>query len=733
MPLSLLFYSKTPGSDRKTPTTLLILGTLLVVLIGLALWIAFPKSYGVFPLDDAYIHLVYIANLSETGTLSFNLGELSTGTSSPLWVVINTGLVVLGVPPYWSVLALSLFMFVAVLILTSVISRRIALSLNFGDPISSILGLLAGLLIAINGNIIWLSLSGMETLMFIALGLLTVLSYENYRYKILTGILCGLLLLTHPSGIALIAALLVVSLARGEWKTPSIGLISTTLVILPYLLFSLLVNGDILPTTGRGKVLTYVDSGFDISAMMAFLKAFIQYQSFLPQHYVLLAAILISLAVFMGVRVQGKSIDDLWKITKTGAGRIYSQPFDGNRIAQSMSTFMKSSTMVNQNLLMTLLISWGIAHLLMYAISFRILLHHTRYLSNEYIILTILGVIAIGYLHKSLTRIPISVGLIPIAVIASAITCINWSHLYHNNIRQISDEYIQMASWVSSNTPKNATIAAFDVGILKYISGRHIIDLGGIISRDAHECLALRSCGQFLHNSDADYIMYSRNPDVDVYNGIYKAVYEGPMLLTQKPLVHYSYPQYTAPTLTHSHRLDMYEITGWYPKTKTGVLEAFKYDDAGFQPLGNTVDNTLELVGYIIDYRQIEKIPYHPLFINFTFYFRTLEKLSHPYWVHMQILSEDLETEYLYSRHVPTHNLVSPESWTIGEIIKDHHIRPMPEDLPVGVYAIRLTISRDKQLEPEKLESYEWISLGRIANYENRLKPIPVGIADNGN
>ena len=191
MPLSLLFYSKTLGSDRKTPTTLLILGTLLVVLIGLALWIAFPKSYGVFPLDDAYIHLVYIANLSETGTLSFTLGELSTGTSSPLWVVINTGLVVLGVPPYWSVLALSLFMFVAVLILTTVISRRIALSLNFGDPISSILGLLAGLLIAINGNIIWLSLSGMETLMFIALGLLTVLSYENYRYKILTGILCG--------------------------------------------------------------------------------------------------------------------------------------------------------------------------------------------------------------------------------------------------------------------------------------------------------------------------------------------------------------------------------------------------------------------------------------------------------------------------------------------------------------------------------------------------------------
>ena len=99
----------------------------------------------------------------------------------------------------------------------------------------------------------------------------------------------------------------------------------------------------------------------------------------------------------------------------------------------------------------------------------------------------------------------------------------------------------------------------------------------------------------------------------------------------------------------------------------------------------------------------------------------------------MQILSEDLETEYLYSRHVPTHNLVSAESWPIGEVIKDHHIRPIPESLPVGVYAIRLTVLRDKQLELEKMESYDWISLGRIANYENRLKPIPVGISTNNN
>ena len=598
---------------------------------------------------------------------------------------------------------------------------------------SSLLGLLASLLIAINGNIIWLSLSGMETMMFIALGLLTSLSYVYYRYKILTGVLCGLLLLTHPSGIALIATLVGISLIRGEWKILLRGLGTTVLVIIPYLLFSFLVNGDILPTTGRGKVLTYVASGFNILEIWYFFKAFIRYQSFLPQHYVLLVAIFISAGLFLWVRLQGKSLHDLWSVCRTQAAQIYTQRINGEQISRSLSTFIKSSPMTNQHLLMTLLISWGLAHFLMYAISFRILLHHTRYLSNEYIILTILGVIAIGYVHKTFTRIPITVALIPIAVIAATIACINWSNLYHNNIRQIASEYIEMADWASTNTPKTATIAAFDVGILKYISGRHVIDLGGIISRNTHECLATRSCGQFLYNSGADYIMYSRNPDVDVYNGIYKAVYEGPMLLTQRPLFHTSYPQYTAPTLTHSHRLDMYEITGWYPKTNTGVLKAFQYDDTSFQPLGETIDSTLELVGYLIDYRQIEKIPYHPLFLNFTFYFRAIDQLTHPYWIHMQILSEDLETVYLYSRHVPTHNLVSSDKWPIGEVIKDHHIRPMPEDLPVGVYAIRLAMSQKKELDFEKLESYDWISLGRIANYENRMNPILVGVSAEDN
>jgi hypothetical protein len=348
------------------------------------------------------------------------------------------------------------------------------------------------------------------------------------------------------------------------------------------------------------------------------------------------------------------------------------------------------------------------------------------------VILTILAAISVGYIHKHITKLPVGILLIAISLSSAVITCVSWGSLYHNNIRQIEGEYIQMANWTAQNTEREAKIAAFDVGILKYFSNRHIVDLGGIISREAHDCLSKQSCGGFLHDSGAAYIMYSRNPDVDVYNGIYKAEYEGPVLLTQKPLVNFDYPQYTAPTLTHSHRLDMYQILGWSPKSNAGALNAFKYDGVAFELSEEIISDELELVGYLIDHRQIEKIPYHPLFLNFTFYFRAITQLQQPYWVHMQILSEDLEHIYLYSRHIPTHNLIKPTLWPVGDIIKDHHIRPIPEELPPGPYTIRIVISHEKELDDEKLESYPWIYIGRLINHENRLQPVTIRETDNG-
>jgi hypothetical protein len=727
-----LFHPKQFIKYSGTATVLFLTGLILAIGIGITVWSLFPKIYGVLPLDDAYIHLVYISNLASSGTLSFNIGELSTGTSSPLWTAINAGLVSIGIDAYWAVLYTSLVMFGAILVLTAVITRNIARGIELNETVSSCIAIFATLLLAVNGNLIWLSLSGMETMMFIALGLLSIVSFHRYKFNAITGILCGLLLLTHPSGIALLGPLAVIGLLKGGRSGVIRGLIATMLVVLPYLLFSFLVNGDILPTTGRGKVLTYVDSGFDLSDMFNFIKGFINYQVYLPQHYILIASLALCLSLLLWRNIQGCSIQNTWGNITKQLSTLYREHVNGTKITSNVHGFIQNTPLLQKHLLVTLLITWGASHLFMYAISFRILLHHTRYLSNEYVILTILAAIGVGYIHKHITKLPIGILLMAIALSSAVITCVSWSSLYHNNIRQIEGEYIKMADWTAQNTQSEARIAAFDVGILKYFSNRHIIDLGGIISREAHDCLLVQSCGGFLYDSEADYIMYSRNPDVDVYNGIYKAEYEGPMLLTQKPLVYFDYPQYTAPTLTHSHRLDMYQILGWSPKSNYGALNAFKYDGTAFEPAGEIISDEFELVGYLIDHRQIEKIPYHPLFLNVTFYFRAITQLQQPYWVHMQILSEDLEHIYFYSRHIPTHNLVKPTTWPIGDIIKDHHIRAIPEELSPGVYTIRIVISHEKELDGEKLESYPWIDIGHLINHENRLKPVTIVATNKG-
>jgi len=727
-----LFHPKQFIRYFSRSNVLFLIGLTLAIGLGITTWSLFPKIYGILPLDDAYIHLVYISNLATSGTLSFNLGELSTGTSSPLWTIVNAGLVRVGIDPYWAVLSTSLVMFGLTLVLTAVITRNIARSIDLNETVSPCIAIFATLLLAVNGNLIWLSLSGMETMMFIALGLLSIISFRRYRFNAITGILCGLLLLTHPSGIALIGPLVIIGLLKGDRSGIFKGLIATFLVVLPYLVFSFLVNGDILPTTGRGKVLTYVDSGFDLSGMFHFMQGFVDYQSYLPQHYVLLLALALSLALLMWNKMQGFSIQNLCTIVTNRLRNIYTNDFSENRITSTIQQFINNTPLLQKHLLTTLLVTWGASHLVMYSISFRILLHHTRYLANEYVILTILAVIGIGYIHKHITKIPISIVLMAIILSSAVITCVYWGGLYHNNINQIQDEYIKMASWADQNIPPDAKIAAFDVGILKYHTDRHIIDLGGIISRTAHDCLSKQSCGAFLQKSQADYIMYSRNPDVDVYTGIYKAEYQGPMLLSQKPMIHFDYPQYTAPTLTHSHRVDLYQILGWNPKSRNGALDAFKYDHSVFEPIEETINDEFELAGYLLDHRQIEKIPYHPLFLNVTFYFRALTKLEQPYWIHMQILTEDLETIQFYSRHIPTHNLINPAIWPVGDLIKDHHIIPVPERLEPGAYAFRVAVSRDKQLDGEKLESYNWIYLGHLTNHQNRLSPVKI-MGANGN
>jgi len=81
------------GYPVPSPTSLLyrstpvVLGLLALLAVGRSGSAANPGATG-FPLDDAWIHLVYGRGLLENGFLAYEDGVPSTGATSPLWAIL---------------------------------------------------------------------------------------------------------------------------------------------------------------------------------------------------------------------------------------------------------------------------------------------------------------------------------------------------------------------------------------------------------------------------------------------------------------------------------------------------------------------------------------------------------------------------------------------------------------------------------------------------------------------
>ena len=57
-------------------------------------------------------------------------------------------------------------------------------------------------------------------------------------------------------------------------------------------------------------------------------------------------------------------------------------------------------------------------------------------------------------------------------------------------------------------------------------------------------------------------------------------------------------------------------------------------------------------------------------------------------------------------------------------MIKDHHIRIMPESLPQSRFRILTTVTLEPNLEWENPEKYTWIELGEFENRKNTIEPV---------
>jgi 4-amino-4-deoxy-L-arabinose transferase-like glycosyltransferase len=203
--------------------------------------------------DDTYIHLVYAKNFMQGEGWSFNPGEPSYGSTSPLWVILlapaagteTSGLIAARLLGLLAGLA-SIFIFYT---LAGRFIRRESLRTA------------ALLLFATEVWFLRWSASGMESPLVVLILLLVferVSARPEKRVEFLwLGLLTGLAALVRPEFYLLVLLLPVLAFAHRDWRRGSLAIaLGAVLPVAAWLIFAKLHIGSFLPSTASAKVET---------------------------------------------------------------------------------------------------------------------------------------------------------------------------------------------------------------------------------------------------------------------------------------------------------------------------------------------------------------------------------------------------------------------------------------------------------------------------------------------
>ncbi len=472
-----------------------LLGT-CVAIAGAALWFLWPTPLE-FPIDDTYIHFVYAQNLAEQGNLAFNSpGEDGVGTTSLLWVVLLAGAHWLGVSMHVVAKALG----VAALAVVAIGLHQLLLPIWGRRP-----ALAATLLVALSGNMVWFALSGMETMLFLALGMLGLLVYRQERWLWLGAVL-GLMALTRPEGLALAAAIGVVELWRHRGvKVAILGTILVcALVCGPWFVYLLLRTGYPVPTTVLGKRLTTeigvrlmaertesvgllsrIPGLLYVAAWAGFLVEFSLGGMALPPPSISVGAVLgaadYTLSAWAVVALVGVVGPLLWAAARRAAARSRWQGWiqDGNRRP------------------VVTLALWVVLHNLCYLLLLPSPGTASRYGALNHVALWLaLTIGLVVFAQRRWLLLWLTAGLIFVAVANMAF----WNGVYDANLDHMLNVRIAGACFVRENVSLEERCAAADVGAIRYHGRRPIVDLCGLIDPEAGRWfLEGRADGYLVH------------------------------------------------------------------------------------------------------------------------------------------------------------------------------------------------------------------------------------------
>jgi arabinofuranosyltransferase len=196
-----------------------------------------------FPLDDSWIHMQFARNLAEGRGFSYNPGVPVSGSTAPLWTLVLGGVfAVFGSHP-----VLAKVLGIAATLGTAGLAGRLALTWAGRHDVA----LLASVLVALAGPMVWGALSGMEVAL--AALLVTAVFVLHARGRAwAAGAVLGLAALARPETALLLPLFWLAGPLTGRralaWGLPVAGFLSA------WVAFNLAATGSPLPATAAAKI-----------------------------------------------------------------------------------------------------------------------------------------------------------------------------------------------------------------------------------------------------------------------------------------------------------------------------------------------------------------------------------------------------------------------------------------------------------------------------------------------
>jgi hypothetical protein len=338
---------------------------------------------------------------------------------------------------------------------------------------------------------LWFALSGMETMLFLALGTLVLVCYREERW-IWLGVLLGLLVITRLEGI-----LLALVIAGYEiWRCKAIrrdlliaGAVAG-LIYCPWILYLWLRTGYVLPTSGIGRHfynLTSIQIAAEQIGSLAWLSRFpaliylVTWMAYsiefvlggfaLPAPYLTINpgigsfSYKLSIWAILGLATVVLSL--LWISCRRLISLLQTKGWEKDKMRTPLLIFL----------------CWMVLHNLCYMIYLPIIGSASRYACLNHVALWLALGLGIWQVRPSWYRVYLAAGLI---IIALANT-IYWNRVYDANLEHMLEVRIAAADYLREQIPKSEKCAAYDVGALRYYGQRPLVDLGGLVDPDLYQ------------------------------------------------------------------------------------------------------------------------------------------------------------------------------------------------------------------------------------------------------